>query len=42
MLHALAIRPFKDNFWTTEDQPGNPRYKGKCEQTGNNAYKTKM
>lgn len=22
--HALGVVPFKDNFWTTTDQPGNP------------------
>ncbi|XP_072031493.1 uncharacterized protein [Amphiura filiformis] len=30
MLHALAIRPFKDNFWTMSTQPDSP-YKGKME-----------
>jgi hypothetical protein len=23
LAHALGIAPFKDNFWTTSDQPGN-------------------
>ena len=22
--HALGVAPFKDNFWTTSVQPGNP------------------
>lgn len=22
--HALGVAPFKDNFWTTTNQPGNP------------------
>ena len=21
--HAMGVAPFKDNFWTTSDQPGN-------------------
>ena len=25
--HALGVAPFKDTFWTTSDQPGNPRGK---------------
>ena len=24
LAHAMAIAPFKDNFWTTTTQPGNP------------------
>lgn len=24
LLHALGINPYKDNFWTTVTQPGNP------------------
>ncbi|KAK3085506.1 hypothetical protein FSP39_004325 [Pinctada imbricata] len=24
--HALGLAPFKDTFWTTKTQPGNPRY----------------
>jgi hypothetical protein len=24
LVHALGLAPFKDNFWTTAVQPGNP------------------
>lgn len=24
--YALGLSPFKDTFWTTTNQPGNPRY----------------
>ena len=23
-MDAIGVAPFKDNFWTTTDQPGNP------------------
>ena len=23
-VDAIGVAPFKDNFWTTTDQPGNP------------------
>ena len=29
--NALGLAPFKDVFWTTEHQPGNPRYDDKYE-----------
>ena len=29
LAHGLGIAPFKDNFWTTSDQHGNPKYVGK-------------
>ena len=25
---AMRVQPYKDTFWTTTNQPGNPRYKG--------------
>ena len=28
---ALDIQPYKDTFWTTSVQPGNPLYKSKSE-----------
>ena len=30
-VHALGLAPFKDTFWTTRDQPGNPNYGNKTE-----------
>ena len=30
VAHGLGIAPFKDDFWTTSDQPGNPKYGGKA------------
>ena len=30
VAHGLGIAPFKDDFWTTSDQPGNPKYDGKA------------
>ena len=29
--YALGLSPFKDVFWTTEDQPGNPKYGNNTE-----------
>lgn len=31
VAHALGVAPFKDNFWTTTNQPGNPYCK--CAKT---------
>ena len=30
-IYALGLAPFKDNFWTTENQPGNPLYGNSTE-----------
>ena len=30
-IYAVGLAPFKDTFWTTPDQPGNPKYVNKTE-----------
>ena len=30
-IYAVGLAPFKDTFWTTTNQPGNPKYDNKTE-----------